>query len=236
MPYLVIDSDRIIVSGGILPSQAAANTLAATESAWTAHQGDVTDPAFHANAEPGWFLTTAGVTVGELPLTSIQELQAAMRLAHAYLIATWNALHEESASHPWAEVTLVHDYFARIHPSNYRILKENPNSLTMAERIRYAKNLLDGPLKEGGTAAQKPTIPELFADLITALAITDLALNAQGVTYVAPASGAVLTPQASLVKADRASAGLGAAVTNVGYQLSVTDIQLASGDWIDTLT
>ena len=236
MPYLVIDADRAIVSGGIVATQTAADTLAATDSEWTAHQGDVTDPAFHANAEPGWFLTTAGVTVQELPFTPLQELQNAMRRAHDHLIATWNALHEESASHPWVEVTLVHDYYARIHPSNYRILEENPNGLTMAERLRYAENLLDGPLKQGGTAGQKPTIPELFADLVTAMAITDLALNAQGVTYVTPSSGTVLTPQASLVKSSRESEGLGSADPNLGYQLSVTDIQLASGNWIDALT
>ena len=236
MPYLVIDADRAIVSGGIVATQTAADTLAATDSAWTAHQGDVTDPAFNANAEPGWFLTTAGVTVGELPLTSLQELKNAMRLAHEYLIATWDALHAESASHPWAEVTLVHDYYARIHPSNYRIVKENPNSLSHADLLRYAQNLLDGPLKQGGTAAQKSTIPELFVDIITALAVPDHGLNAQGVTYVTPSSGTLLTPQASLAGAGRESAGLGVASPGAGYVLAVTDIQLASGNWINDLT
>ena len=235
MPYLVIDADRAIVSGGIVATQTAADTLAATDSAWTAHQGDVTGASFHANAEPGWFLTTAGVTVGELPLTSLQELKNALRLAHEYLIATWDALHTESASHPWAEVTLVHDYYARIHPSNYRIVKENPNSLTMAELIRYAENLLDGPLKQGGTAAQKSTIPELFADIIAALAVPHHSLNAQGVTYVTPSSGTLLTPQASLAAAGRTDAGLGS-TSGPGYVFAVTDIQLASGDWINDLT
>ena len=235
MPYLVIDADRAIVSGGIVATQTAADTLAATESAWTAHQGDVTDPAFHANAEPGWFLTTAGVTVGELPLTSLQELQTAMWRAHDHLIATWDDLHTESAAHPWSEVTLVHDYFAKIHPSNYRILKENPNNLTMAERIRYAENLLDGPLKQGSTV--KATIPELFFDVITALtdSTLDLSIGQQGLTYVKPSDGSLLTTQASLVKADRLAAGLGVSA-GIGYVLLVTDIQLASGEWINGLT
>ena len=234
MPYLVIDTDRAIVSGGIVATQTAADTLAATESAWTAHQGDVTDPAFHANAEPGWFLTTAGVTVVALPLTSLQELKTAMWRAHEYLIATWNALHAESASHPWAEVTTVHDYYARIHPSNFRIVKENPNSLSDADLLRYAENLLDGPLKNG--SAIKATIPELFAEIVTALPLPT-SLSPQGVTYVDPAAGTVLSAAGSLVEVDRASAGLGRVpAAAAGYELAVTDIQLASGDWINDLT
>ena len=232
MPYLVIDADRAIVSGGIVATQTAADTLAATDSAWTAHQGDVTGTDFHANAEPGWFLTTAGVTVGELPLTSLQELKNAMRLAHEYLIATWDALHAESASHPWAEVTTVHDYYARIHPSNYRIVKENPNSLSNADLLRYAENLLDGPLKNGTTI--KATIPELFAEIVTALPLPT-SLNAQGITYVDPAAGTILSVVDSLVPSTRESAGLGI-VTGSGYVFAVTDIQLASGDWINDLT
>ena len=233
MPYLVIDADRAIVSGGIVATQTAADTLAATDSAWTAHQGDVTDPAFHPNAEPGWFLTTAGVTVGELPFTSLQELKNALWRAHDYLIATWNALHAESASHPWAEVTTVHDYYARIHPSNYRIVKENPNSLSDADLLRYAENLLDGPLKNGTTI--KATIPELFAEIATALPLPG-ALGAQGVTYVDPAAGTVLSVVGSLVPSTRESAGLGSASPGAGYALTVTDIQLASGNWINDLT
>ena len=233
MPYIVIDADRAIVSGGIVATQTAADTLALTDSEWTAHQGDVTGTDFHANAEPGWFLTTAGVTVGELPLTSLQELKNAMRLAHEYLIATWDALHTESASHPWAEVTTVHDYYARIHPSNYRIVKENPNSLSNADLLRYAENLLDGPLKNGTTI--KATIPELFAEIVTALPLPT-SLNAQGITYVDPAAGTILSVVDSLVTSTRESAGLGVASPGPGYVLAVTDIQLASGNWINDLT
>ena len=216
-----------------MATQTAADTLAATDSAWTAHQGDVTGTDFHANAEPGWFLTTAGVTVGELPLTSLQELKNAMRLAHEYLIATWDALHTESASHPWAEVTTVHDYYARIHPSNYRIVKENPNSLSNADLLRYAENLLDGPLKNGTTI--KATIPELFAEIVTALPLPT-SLNSQGVTYVDPAAGTILSVVGSLVPLARKNAGLGNNDISSGYQFMVSDIQLASGDWINDLT
>ena len=53
MPYIVIDSDRAIVLGGILPTQAAANTLAATESDWTAHPSEVTGTNFNAKHGAG---------------------------------------------------------------------------------------------------------------------------------------------------------------------------------------
>ena len=75
MPYLVIDADRAIVSGGMVATQAAAAALALTDSGWTAHSGDVTGANFHANTEPGWFLTTAGATVQALPTTALQELK-----------------------------------------------------------------------------------------------------------------------------------------------------------------
>ena len=208
--------------------RAQAQTTAGTTT--TAHTVDTDIPDF---IKPGVGYYRASEFFLDAALSDLEQLKAAMWRAHAYLITTWNALHDESASHPWSEVTLVHDYYARIHPSNYRILKENPNSLTMAERIRYAENLLDGPLKQGGTATQKPTTPELFADLITALGIE--ALNAQGVTYVKPSDGALLTPQVSLVATSRKSEGLGSD-TMLDYQFAVTDIQLASGYWINDLT
>ena len=145
MPYLVIDADQAIVSGGILPTQTTADTLAATVNTWTAHQGDVTGAAFHANTEPGWYLTAAGVTVQEAPITSLQSLQNVMTEAHQYLMDLQDDLHDEGSARPWAEVVIVHNYFARVHQSNYRIVKENPQTLTDAVRTTYAQALLAGP-------------------------------------------------------------------------------------------
>ena len=145
MPYLVIDADRVIVSGGILGTQTAADTLAATESAWTAHQGDVTGASFHANAEPGWFLTTAGVTVAVLPLSALQELKNTMNEAHHYTVQLQADLHHEGSGRLWEEVVKVHDYFARTHQSHFQIVHENPNSLSVADRTAYAIALLAGP-------------------------------------------------------------------------------------------
>ena len=227
MPYLVIDADRAIVSGGILPTQTAADTLAATDSEWTAHQGDVIDPAFHANAEPGWFLTTAGVTVGELPPTALQALQNVMSEAHHYMVELQEQLHIEGSGRLWPEVVTVHNYFARVHQSNYTIVKTNPGGLSVADRTRYATALLAGPQS---TPSVRLTVSELF-DAIVATG-TSLGTD-QGVTYVNPLSGVQVTIAASLANDDtREQWGLG----STAAAMVVTEAQLVSGQWTEGIT
>ena len=226
MPYLVIDADRAIVSGGILPTQTAADTLAATDSEWTAHQGDVIDPAFHANAEPGWFLTTAGVTVGELPPTALQALQNVMSEAHHYLIELQEQLHIEGSGRLWSEVVTVHNYFARVHQSNYTIVRTNPGPLSVAHRTRYATALLAGPQD----ANVRLTISETF----DAIVATGTALGTdQGATYVNPLTGVQVSISDSLTStANRGQWGLGTS----GSPMVVTEAQLVSGQWIEGIT
>ena len=229
MPYIVIDSDRAIVLGGILPTQADANTLAATESDWTAHPSEVTGTNFNANAQPGWFLTTAGVTVGELPPTALQELKNVMNQAHHYLVELQNQLHHEGSGRPWSEVIQVHDYFARVHQSNFQIVHENPNSLTVAARKAYAVALLAGPTN-GPTANVRLTLYELFNGLVTTTGILG---TIQGVTYVHPDDGAQLSIYSSLHPLnEREDRGLGA----IGSPLVVTEAQLTSGLWTEGIT
>ena len=226
MPYLVIDADRAIVSGGILPTQAAANTLAATESAWTAHSGDVTGANFHADAEPGWFLTTAGVTVAELPLTPLQELKNVMSEAHHYLVGLQAGLHHEGSGRPWTEVVLVHDFCARVHQSNFRIVSDNPQSLSIVKRTAYAKGLLAGPQNASHV---RLTLSELF----NAITSPDTALTGQGVTYVNPGTGAQITiNNAHEMATQREGWGLG----TTSDPLVVTEVQLISGLWTEGIT
>ena len=228
MPYLVIDADRAIVSGGLLATQTAADTLAATESAWSAHQGDVTGASFHANAEPGWFLTTAGVTVQALPLTALQELKIAMSEAHHYLVGLQAGLHHEGSGRPWEEVVLVHDFCARVHQSNFRIVSDNPQSLTVAQRTAYAKGLIAGPQKSLNV---RYTLSELF----NAIANPGVALTGQGVTYVNPGTGAQMTiAVAHTLPSPRAAWGLGTALP--AGALVVTEAQLISGLWTEGIT
>ena len=224
MPYLVIDADRAIVSGGIVGTQAAADTLALTNSDWTAHQGDVTGASFNADTEPGWFLTTAGATVSALALTPLRELKNVMSEAHHYLVELQAGLHHEGSGRPWEEVVKVHDYCARVHQSNFRIVKDNPESLTVVKRTAYAKGLLAGPQK---ALDVRYSLSELFN------AITGIALNGAGVTYVNPGTGAQLTIIASVGdQTQREGWGLGTA----SDPLVVTEVQLISGLWTEGIT
>ena len=224
MPYLVIDADRAIVSGGMVATQAAADTLALTDSGWTAHQGDVTGASFHANTEPGWFLTTAGATVSALPLTPLQELKNKMNEAHHYLVALQADLHHEGSGRPWAEVVEVHDYCARVHQSNFRIVKENPQDLTSAKRTAYAEGLLAGPQN---AANERLTTSELFNAIILG------ELDVQGITYVDPETANQLTIAGSYLGGNaRTRWGLG---TNPGDPLLITEVQLVSGLWTEDI-
>ena len=224
MPYLVIDADRAIVSGGIVGTQAAADTLALTNSEWTAHQGDVTGASFNADTEPGWFLTTAGATVSALALTPLRELKIAMSEAHHYLVELQAGLHHEGSGRPWEEVVKVHDYCARVHQSNFRIVSDNPQSLTVAKRTAYAKGLLAGPQSAPNV---RYTLSELFN------AISGAILTGQGVTYVNPGTAAQLTIVESVgMVGDRGSWGLGTEMD----PLIVTEVQLISGLWTEGIT
>ena len=226
MPYIVIDSDRAIVLGGILPTQAAANTLAATESDWTAHPSEVTGTNFNANTQPGWFLTTAGVTVGELPLTALQELKNVMNQAHHYMVELQDQLHHEGSGRPWSEVIIVHDFLARIHQSNFRIVHDNVQSLSVAFRTRYATALMAGPQD-----ASHVLLP--VSGVFDAIIQPDVSLNAQGVTYVNPETGDQITiHNAQTMGDERTRWGLG----TVDAPLVVTESQLISGLWTEGIT
>ena len=226
MPYIVIDSDRAIVLGGILATQAAANTLAATDSDWTAHSGEVTGSDFHANVEPGWFLTTAGVTVGEIPLTALQELKIVMSEAHHYMVQLQEDLHHEGSGRPWEEVVKVHDYFARVHQSNFRIVHDNPQPLSVADRTRYATALMAGP--------QDASFVRLsVSGLFNAIIAPGQTLTGPGVTYVNPMTGVHLTIATSFASmTDRETWGLG----TVTVPMVVTEAQLISGLWTEGIT
>ena len=228
MPYIVYDTDRSIIPGGIHDTQAKANTKASANSDWTAYNGEIAYTDFPGSAEPGWVITTAGVIVREIPPTALEELKVSLRIAHEHLLDLWDQLNHEAAAHPWAEVTKVHDYFARIHPSNYQIIKVNTLNRTDAEIKKYADELPNGPQDGAGNML---SIPLLFSQIAT---MADVGVI-QGVTYVNVVTGLHLTPVASLVELTRLSMDLGV-VSPVAIPLNVTEAELTSGNWIELLT
>ena len=225
MPYIVYETaTREVVSAGIKATSAAAATLAATDADWSAYASEVTGNDFDPNAEPGWFLTTAGKIVREIPVAPIELTKAAAWAAHDYLSDLWEQLHAEGAGHPWAEVVLVHDFFVIVHKSNFRIVSENPNSLSAAVREAYLRALPDGPVDATGA---RETISSLFAQVVANPVGT-----AQGITFVNPSSAVQLTMTQALNTQLREAIGLGPTTGT----FSVTEAQLASGTWIDSIT
>ena len=228
MPYIVYETaTREVVSAGIKATSAAAATLAATDADWSAYASEVTGNDFDPNAEPGWFLTTAGKIVREIPVPPIDLTKNAAWAAHYYLSDLWEQLHAEAAGHPWAEVIRVHDFFVIVHKSNFRIVSENPNSLSAAKREAYLQALPDGPKDASGN---RMAIPALFATIV-AVTDTELGTN-QGITYVNPVDANHWTIAQALSTLNRSNAGLG----STSDTFLVTEAQLASGTWIDAIT
>ena len=227
MPYIVYDTDRSIIPGGIHDTQAEANTKASASSDWTAYNGEIADADFPISTEPGWIITTAGDIVREIPPTTLEELKVSLRLAHEHLLDLWDQLNHEAAAHPWAEVTKVHDYFARIHPSNYQIVKVNTLGRTDAEIKKYADELVNGPQDGSGNVL---SIPLLFSAIATA---ADVGMQ-QGLSYVSVITGLHVSITGSLKPLLRANMDLGAEAP--GIALNVSEAELASGNWIELLT
>ena len=122
---------------------------------------------------------------------------------------------------------MVHDYFARLHQSNFQIVHENPNNLSVADRTAYAIALLAGPQDGSGV---RLTMSELF----NAITTSEHALGTdQGVTYVNPSDAVHLTIDGSLAPLSaRKDRGLGSDTS----PLVVTEAQLISGLWTEGIT
>ena len=219
--WIVYDADRLIV--GVFGTAADAAAWVAAGTGLTATAGLTSASALAA--QPGQFYLTNRKITSDKPLSDVEELQQRVWQVHAHLINLWGLLQIEAAAHPWSEMIKVHDYFARIHPSLYHLLKTNVPMRTLAQRLVYATAMLAGPQHSGSAIIP----PVLFA---TVAAATPVGV-AQGVTYVNPVTDAQLSIAASLSPFDRENAwGLGS-TTN---PLVVTEQQLASGGWINSIT
>ena len=102
------------------------------------------------------------------------------------MVELQDQLHHEGSGRPWSEVIIVHDFLARVHQSNFRIVHDNVQSLSVAFRTRYATALLAGPQDASHVLL---TVSGVFDAIID----TGRSLNAQGVTYVNPETGDQIT-------------------------------------------
>ena len=214
-------ADRLIVGVFGTAADAAARVSAGTGLVATA--GLTTAAALEA--QPGQYYLADGTLAFDLPLTDLDKLKRAARRAHAHLRHLWEELQVEGAAHPWAEMVKVHDYLARVHPSLFTLVKTDEYSPEPSvQRTTLCDAILDGPQALGSALS----IPVLFSTIAAADAVG----TAQGVIYVNPFTDAHVSIATSLQAITRESWKLGSATA----PLVVTEQQLASGDWADTIT
>ena len=213
-------ADRLIVGVFGTAADAAARVSAGTGLVATA--GLTTAAALEA--QPGQYYLADGTLAFDLPLTDLDKLKRAARRAHAHLRHLWEELQVEGAAHPWAEMVKVHDYLARVHPSLFALVKTNSLPRTVVQRTTMCDALLEGPQASGSALS----IPVLFS---TIAAADDIGTD-QGVIYVNPLTDAHVSIADSLVTVTRSAWHLG----DTFAPLIVTEQQLASGNWADTIT
>ena len=218
--WIVYNAERLIV--GVFGTAASAAARVNAGTGLTATAGLTTAAAL--DAQPYQFYLLDGTITYDKPQTDLELLKSKVWQVHAHLLDLWGQLQIEAAAHPWGEMVKVHDYFARIHPSLFHLLKTNATGRTLAQRLVYATAMLAGP-QQSGLALIAPV---LFA---TVAAQTSVG-TAQGVSYVNPLTDAHLTIAASLHEGHREQWGFG----SVDHPLVVTEQQLSSGGWINTIT
>ena len=218
--WIVYNAGRLIVGVFGTAASAAASVNAGTGLTATAGLASAAALA----AQPGQFYLVNGTVTYDKPQTDLEILKTRVWEVHAHLLNLWGLLQIEAAAHPWGEMVKVHDYFARIHPTLYHLLKTNVPDRTLAQRLVYATAMLAGP-QQSGLALIAPV---LFATVAAQASVG----TAQGVSYVNPVTDAHLTIAASLDEGHRETWGLG----STSSPLVVTEQQLSSGGWINTIT
>ena len=218
--WIVYNAARLIV--GVFGAAASAAASVNAGTGLTATAGLTTAAALAA--QPGQFYLLDGTVTYDKPQTDLEILKSRVWQVHAHLLDLWGLLQIEAAAHPWGEMVKVHDYFARIHPTLFFLLKTNGTGRTLAQRLVYATAMLAGPQQSGSALIA----PVLFA----LVAAEDNAGTVQGLSYVNPLTDAHLTIAASLNVQSRLTWGLGSSAS----PLVVTEQQLSSGGWINTIS
>ena len=218
--WIVYNAGRLIV--GVFGTAASAAASVNAGTGLTATAGLTSASALAA--QPYQFYLANGTVTYDKPLSDVEVLQQRVWQVHGHLLNIWGLLQIEAAAHPWGEMIKCHDYFARIHPTLYHLLKTNGTGRTLAQRLVYATAMLAGP-QQSGLALIAPV---LFA---TVAALPSVG-TAQGVSYVNPLTDVHLTIAQSLDATKRETWGLGSTTS----PLVVTEQQLSSGGWINTIS
>ena len=218
--WIVYNAGRLIV--GVFGAAASAAASVNAGTGLTATAGLTTAAALAA--QPGQFYLLDGTITYDKPQTDLEILKSRVWEVHAHLLDLWGQLQVEAAAHPWGEMVKVHDYFARIHPTLFHLLKTNATPRTLAQRLVYATAMLAGPQQSGSALIA----PVLFATVAAQASVG----TAQGVSYVNPLTDAHVTIAASLITSTRLAWGLG----STQAPLVVTEQQLSSGGWINTIS
>ena len=216
-------ADRLIV--GVFGTAADAAAWVAAGTGLRATAGLTTAAALEA--QPGQYYLADGTVAFDFPLTALAILKQTVWTAHAHLQHVWEQIQIEGAAHPWAELIRVHNYLAKIHPSLFAIVKTNVAMRSFVERTAFCASIPNGPQDGSGNVL---SIGALFQAITNA---ADMGTQ-QGVVYVNPnAPYAHVSIADSLSTTKRYLWGLGA---TTGPAFAVTEQELASGDWINTIT
>ena len=216
--WIVYNAERLIV--GVFGTAASAAARVNAGTGLTATAGLTTAAAL--DAQPYQFYLIDGTITYDKPRTDLEILKSSVWQVHAHLLNLWGQIQIEAAAHPWSELQKVHDYLARIHPSLYTLMLRTDR--TQAQRAAYCAKMLEGP-----QASNQPLgIPELFFTIAAAADVGTL----QGVTYVSPLTDDHATIAESLVGTTRFNWHLG----TISAGIVVTEQQLASGEWINSIS
>ena len=215
MPWVVYNGDRRIV--GIFEAQAAANTLADSDSDYTAHGSETTGDDWDENAQLDWYFTSAGA-VQRYPsadTTALGTLKGAIRNALSRHAAIGAALIASSPGRPPSDDEKLRTFMWRSLQGFYTMM--NDTSLTVAIRTTVAQEFGEGPADTTITRGTEnvPDVAKWWEVVHTATAPTTM------VSYVARAS--------------QSRMNLGSAETVSGNEPAAS-VDILAGGWVDDIT
>ena len=187
-----------------------ATARAATDATLTVH-GSVVSVA--DRVQKGWWFDGTDVFVADRPFNELQQRKAAFTHLHLFLNTLAVDLATEGVAHPVAEVHAAHNFPAFAHHGSYLVAHDE--DLTHAEKVGWAEGMLLNP-SDAATIFEWYQRISVFSPVIG----PDSPCGWRN-----PSTGVQLTvAQAFGLRAD------------IFGSVSVSDIQLSDGSWIEELT